>query len=263
MGELHLTSSGESGPRVAFLHGLFGQGRNWTTIAKGISDIARPTLVDMPDHGRSSWSEDFDYVAMAEQVSSALAEIDPGRWSVVGHSMGGKTAMLQALLHPEQVERLCVVDMAPVTYRQASEFETFVAGMRAMDLAAISTRAEADAALVDAAPDEGVRSFLLQNLRRDGDSWRWQMNLPVLGDNLDALRGWPGEAVAGRTYDGPVLWLSGEDSGYVREEFEETMRGYFPRVRLVTVKGAGHWVHSERPEVTVEALRALLAKDAR
>lgn len=261
---LHAVTSGESGPRVAFCHGLFGQGRNWTQIAKGIADVARPTLLDLPDHGRSPWSERFDYPAMADAVAETLLAVDADEpWVVVGHSMGGKTAMLLALRRPELVRQLCVVDVSPVDYREGREFETFVEGMRGMNLSAIRTREDADAALREAAPDPGVRAFLLQNLRRDGDGWRWQVNLPVLGDSIGLLRQWPVDAVAGRTYDGPVTWVGGADSGYVRPEMAETMRGYFPRVRLVTVKGAGHWVHSEQPAVFLATLRALLAADRR
>lgn len=260
---LHAVTTGEVGPRVAFCHGLFGQGRNWTQIAKGITDLARPTLLDMPNHGRSPWTDRFDYVEAADIVADTLLEIDDtAPWVVVGHSMGGKIAMLLALRRPELVDRLCVVDVSPVGYREGREFETYVAGMRAMDLDAIETREDADAALVAAAPDPGVRAFLLQNLRRDGDGWRWQMNLDVLGDSIDLLRGWPVEAVEGRRYDGTTVWVAGEQSGYVRDELHPAMRSYFPSARLVTVKGAGHWVHSQQPEVFLATLRALLAAPA-
>lgn len=257
---LHHVSKGEHGPRVAFFHGLFGQGRNWGTIAKAIGDIARPTLVDMPDHGRSGWTEQFDYVRAADTVAQTLLSIaDDEPWVVVGHSMGGKIAMLLALRHPELVERLCVVDVSPVAYREGREFEGFVRAMRAMDLRSTASREDADAALVEAAPDPGVRAFLLQNLRREGQGWRWQMNLEVLGDAIPALRGWPAEAVEGRTYDGSVLWVAGAESAYVRDEMGPAMRGYFPRTRLLTIKSAGHWVHSEQPEIFVQALRRFLA----
>lgn len=254
--QLHTTTSGDTGPRVAFCHGLFGQGRNWTQIAKGISDIARPTLIDMPNHGRSPWTERFDYLEAAEMVGDTLAEIDDSApWVLVGHSMGGKISMLLTLRRPELVERLCVVDVSPVGYREGREFEHFVAAMRAMDLDAITTRQEADEALAAEVPDDAVRAFLLQNLRRDGDGWRWQMNLDVLGDSIGRLRGWPVEPTMGKVYEGPVLWISGETSGYVRDDMGDAMRGYFPRARLVTIKNAGHWVHSEQPEIFVEVLR--------
>lgn len=250
------------GPRIAFCHGLFGQGRNWTQVAKSLTDVARPVLLDMPNHGRSAWTEEFDYLAAADAVGRTLESIDADQpWVLVGHSMGGKIAMLLALRRPELVDRLAVIDIAPVTYGEAEEFRTFVAAMEGMDLTAIATREAADAVLAPAVPSPSVRAFLLQNLRRDeATGWRWQMNLPVLGAALASLRSWPAEAIAGRSYPGPVLWLAGETSDYVTAEMVPAMRALFPRVRLVTVKDAGHWVHSEQPEVTTAALRALVTQ---
>lgn len=258
--DLHATTSGDSGPRVAFCHGLFGQGRNWNQIAKGLSDVCRPTLLDMPDHGRSSWTERFDYLEAARLVAQTLRAIDPDEpWIVVGHSMGGKIAMLVALTEPELVERLCVVDISPEATTSFSEFETYIAGMQAMDLDAIETRAQADEAMQEAAPDPGVRGFLLQNLRRDGEGWRWQPNIEVIGRDIAAIGGWPSDDIGELPpFDGPVLWLSGERSSYVSDDNHAEMRRLFPRVRHVTVKGAAHWVHSEQPEVTIQSLRALI-----
>ena len=109
---LHTTDLGDHGSRIVFCHGLFGQGRNWTQIGKALSADHRVTLVDMPHHGRSAWPEDFDYVDVADQVAGLLSADDPV--TLVGHSMGGKAAMVLALRHPEVVARLCVVDIAPV-----------------------------------------------------------------------------------------------------------------------------------------------------
>jgi pimeloyl-ACP methyl ester carboxylesterase len=164
--------------------------------------------------------------------------------------------MVLALRHPELVERLCVVDVAPVAYDHLSQFEGYVAALRGLDLDALSQRGDADTAMSEAVPDATVRAFLLQNLRRDGDGWRWQMNLDVLGDDLAVIGGWPGDQLAGvPPYDGPVLWVAGERSGYITPEYAEAMDRWFPRNRLTTVKNAGHWVHSEQPEVFVEVLR--------
>ncbi|MFJ6113724.1 alpha/beta fold hydrolase [Agrococcus sediminis] len=251
MSELHTTSLGETGSPVVFCHGLFGQGRNWMQIGKALADRHRVTLVDMPNHGRSPWTERVDYAEMADAVAATIDE--PA--ALVGHSMGGKAAMLAALRHPERVERLCVVDVSPVSYRSSDEFRGFMDAMLGMDLAAIASRPDADAALAPAVPDPGIRAFLLQNLRRDGDGWRWLPNLEVLRRDLDALRGFP-ETDA--VYEGPVLWIAGADSGYVRDEFRDEMEARFPRVRRVTVKGAGHWVHSEQPAVMTGLLERFL-----
>ena len=264
---LHTTSYGKDGSPIVFCHGLFGQGRNWTGVAKALADQHRTLLVDLPHHGRSPWGESFDYLDVADQLADLLEDVygedDPV--TLVGHSMGGKAAMVLALRHPELVARLCVVDMSPVDYGgHAGEFRRYIDAMQGMDLDAITTRAEADAALVDAVPNNTVRSFLLQNLRRDGDGWRWQANLEVLGRDLAELGGWPEDDLAGTSpYEGPVLWVAGETSPYVSDEFAPAMERYFPRVRRVTVKGAGHWVHSEQPEIFLEVLRRFVAAEDR
>ena len=256
---LHTTRLGESGPLVVFCHGLFGQGKNWTQIGKELAETHRVLLVDMPDHGRSAWSDEFDYPAAADQVAELLSADDPV--SLVGHSMGGKIAMLVALRHPELVDRLCVVDVSPVAYEHGSEFARFIEGMQAIDLTALERRSDAHEQLADAVPNATVRSFLLQNLRRHDDSWSWQANLDLLGRDLEALSGWPEDALveAGtEPYPGLVLWMAGQNSPYVQDEYAEAMDRWFPRNRRVTIKDAGHWLHSEQPDVFSEVLRRFL-----
>ena len=256
-GALHTTALGDRGSRVVFAHGLFGQGRNWTQIGKALADRHRVLLVDLPHHGRSGWEDEFDYLRVADQVAGLLDADDPV--ALVGHSLGGKVAMVVALRHPELVERLCVVDVSPVAYAHMSQFERYISAMRSIDLATLSQREDADAALATAVPDPTVRGFLLQNLRRDGDGWRWQANLEVLGADLPVIGGWPEAELAGTPpYQGPVLWIAGARSEYVTPAYAEAMARWFPTNRLVTVKAAGHWVHSEQPRVFVEVMRRFL-----
>lgn len=251
---LYTTELGESGSRVVFCHGLFGQGKNWTQAAKALASRHRVTLVDMPHHGRSHWSDSFSYLDMAEEVAELLDADDPV--ALVGHSMGGKTAMIVALRHPELVERLCVVDVSPVSYTHGDEFGGYIQTMLGLDLATLETRAQADAVLAEAVPSKAVRSFFLQNLRRTDESWRWQANLEVLGSSLAELTGWPDEDLLDVSpYEGPVLWIAGADSHYVRDEYAEPMERLFPKVLSVAIKDAGHWVHSEQPEVFGDILR--------
>lgn len=259
---LHTTELGERGSRLVFCHGLFGQGKNWSNVAKSFAGDHRVTLVDMPDHGRSEWTNRLDYPTMADAVAGLLSEDDPV--TLVGHSMGGKAAMVLALRHPALVERLCVVDVAPVAYRHRSEFAGYVEAMQSLDLDALTRRSQADEALAAKVPDPVIRGFLLQNLRRDrseeGVSWRWQVNLDLIGESLPELGGWPAERLGGvAPYDGPVLWLRGASSGYVRDEHAPAMDALFPHNRRVTIKNAGHWLHSEQPAVFVEVLRRFLA----
>ncbi|MBW8750039.1 MAG: alpha/beta fold hydrolase [Propionibacteriales bacterium] len=251
---VHTTTIGDHGSPIVFLHGLFGQGRNWTQIAKAFAGDHRTLLVDLPHHGRSSWDDHFDFVEIADQVAGLLSADDPV--ALVGHSLGGKVAMVLALRHPELVERLCVVDVSPVGYGTGSEFAGYISAMQGLDLSTLRQRDDAEAALEAAVPNTTVRSFLLQNLRRDGDSWRWQVNLDVLGAELDEVTAWPDDQLEGvAPYEGPVLWIGGARSDYVRDEYAGAMDHWFPHNRRVTVKNAGHWVHSEQPEVFVEVLR--------
>ena len=265
---------GETGPRVVFVHGLFGQGRNWTTIARKLAeDGRRVTLLDLPNHGHSPWTDRVHYGDMAEFVAAEIEVLgDPV--TLVGHSMGGKVAMQLALRRPELLRALVVVDVAPTDYpesggrtddpdEEASPFAAFIAAMQEMDLDRLQTREEADEALREAVPSTMVRSFLLQSLVRDGvgadGGWRWRLNLDLLARDLGELRKFP-DPPAGATFGGPVLWIAGANSTYVLDRDRERMDQLFPSTRLVRVKNAGHWVHSEQPEVFLETVRRFLAQ---
>lgn len=263
---LNTLAVGTAGPGVAFLHGLFGQGRNWTQIAKALAGPdgtgARCLLVDLPDHGRSPWTQEFSYETYAGHVAATLSAAAPGEpWVLVGHSLGGKVAMVTALTHPGLVRSLVVVDIAPKDYGDLDRFVHYIDAMRALPLDELSGRADAEERFARVEPDPGVRGFLLQNLRRSGTSWGWQANLELIA--RDAARGRDSRiadfpATGAPAYDGPVVWLVGGDSSYVRDEDTEQMRELFPRARPVVVKGVGHWVHSEAPEVVTETLRRVL-----
>jgi pimeloyl-ACP methyl ester carboxylesterase len=259
---------GEAGPRVVFVHGLFGQGKNWTTIARGLADRHRVTLLDLPNHGHSPWTDRVDYLDMAELVAAELEKLGEPV-TLVGHSMGGKVAMQLALRRPELLRALVVVDVAPVDYpesggrtddldEESSPFADYIAAMRAIDLETLQTRDDADHALRGAVPSRMVRSFLLQSLQREGThGWRWRLNLAALARDLGQLRGFP-EPPPGATFEGPVLWVAGANSHYVLPRDRERMDALFPATRLVRIKNAGHWVHSEQPDVFLETVRRFL-----
>lgn len=256
---LHTTAIGHGEPRLIFLHGLFGQGRNWTTVARGLEPLGSSLLVDLPNHGRSDWTETFSYPAMADAVAGLL-RAGPGPAVVVGHSMGGKVAMVLALRHPELVRGLIVVDVSPDASADGYGFSSIADALSALDLDQVADRKSADAELAASIPDAGVRGFLLQNLRHrpHGEpGMRWQFNLGLLSRELAEVSGWPAE-LNDRHYDGPVLWVAGERSDYVSERQYPAMMRLFPETALLTVPGAGHWVHSEQPAATIEGLRNFL-----
>lgn len=257
---INVTPIGESGPRVVFLHGLFGQGKNFTTIAKGLQPELRSLLIDVPNHGRSDWTESFDYVEIADLIADRIREETDGEpVHLLGHSLGGKAAMVLALRHPDLIDRLVVVDISPVSGGSTGEFEHLLGSLRSLDLGSLTRRADAEEALTGPIPNRTVRSFLLQNLRSSTDGFRWQANLDMLYRDLPAISAFP--EFQDQAFDHPVLWIAGSDSPYIRPEHEEPMRRLFPRTRLVTIKDAGHWVHSQQPEVFTSALRQFLGAD--
>ena len=257
------TTVGDGGEPVVFLHGLFGQGRNFTQVAKALVPEYRSLLLDLPNHGRSAWTDVFDYAATADLVAQHLRGgfAADGPVHVVGHSMGGKVAMLLALRHPDLVDRLVVADIAPASGGSLGEFEHLLDSLAAIDLSRVTRRSDADEQLAQRVHDARVRGFLLQNLRADGDAFRWQANLDLLRRDLPTIGGFPDTGDA--AFDHPVLWVAGDRSDYVRPEHGPAMRRLFPRTTLVTLKGAGHWVHSEQPEAFVSVLRTFLGAEER
>ncbi len=256
----------DDGYPVVLCHGLFGQGRNFATLARQLGAAGYRTIaVDLPNHGRSPWTDDLGYPSMADATAETLRVLGisssaGGRAAaVVGHSMGGKVAMCVALRHPALVDRLCVVDISPVGTGNLTQFGRYVRAMRSIDLDTLPDRETADRLLAEEVDSPTVRAFLLQNLRRaDGarPGWRWQMNLDLLGRRLDVLGGWPELDVP--PFPRPVLWIAGAESDYVRPEHAPAMRRLFPATRLVRIKNAGHWVHADQPEAFATTLRAFL-----
>ncbi|MDF1490362.1 alpha/beta fold hydrolase [Tessaracoccus caeni] len=252
---LNHTSVGHGPQPLIFLHGLFGQGRNFSSIAKAVGERANSLLPDLPNHGASPWTMDFDYDEQADLVAAWLREQIDGPVALVGHSMGGKMAMRLALRHPELVSKLMVVDISPAANEAVDQFRHLVGAMTRFPLERVSSRTEAEQLLADDVPDVGVRRFLLQNLRMKDGAWCWAANLDLLGDSLTLVMGWP---PTDATYDGPVAWVNGANSDYVRPEHAAPMRALFPRTIQVAIKGAGHWVHADQPERFVAVLNHFL-----
>lgn len=245
-----------AGPPVAILHGLFGSGRNWATIARRLAARHRVIALDLRNHGASPWAESMDYGEMAADVLATLAALGCPRAALIGHSMGGKTAMIAALADPATVERLVVVDIAPVVYQP--HHLGLVQAMRALDLTAIGRRAEADRRLAAAVPDPAERGFLLQNLIfESGEPPRWRINLDAIERELPALGDFPAPP-ADAAYRGPALFVAGSRSDYVLPADEPEIRRLFPRARLVRIAEAGHWVHAEQPQALLDALAPFL-----
>jgi esterase len=243
------------GPPVAILHGLFGSGRNWASIARRLALRHRAIAFDLRNHGASPWAEPMGYAEMAADVAAAMQARGHRRYALIGHSLGGKVAMTAALDSGEAIERLAVVDIAPVTYRQTQV--PYLRAMCELDLTTITRRSEAETRLAEAIPNPAERGFLLQNLVLEGTP-RWRPNLAAIETALPSLAGFPTFPTA-TAYRKPVLFIAGETSDYLRDEHEIAIRRLFPLARVARVAGAGHWVHAEQPEAFLALIEPFLA----
>lgn len=247
---LSLTRHG-GGPATPLLiaHGLFGSGRNWGVIARRLGEGRQVLAVDMRNHGDSPWSDRHDYPAMAEDLAEVMAA-EGGRVDVLGHSMGGKAAMVLAVTRPDLVRRLVVADIAPAAYGHTQMH--LVEAMRAVG-ADHDSRAEAEAALAERVEEPSVRSFLLQSLDLKGR--RWKFNLDALAAHMADILSFP--PLEGQ-FGGPTLFLSGADSDYVGPQHRDAIRRLFPKARFAKIPGAGHWLHADRPRETEATVRVFL-----
>ncbi|MCS7267282.1 MAG: alpha/beta fold hydrolase [Geminicoccaceae bacterium] len=248
-----------AGPPVFVLHGLLGQGRNWAGLAKPLAEHRRLFLVDLRNHGRSPHHPVMDYPAMAADLEALLDRLGLPRASFLGHSMGGKAAMVLALARPRRVERLAVVDVAPVDYGPRPEFEAYLRAMSAIDPARFARRAEVEAELARTVADPRIRAFLASNLELREDRLVWAPNLSVLRERLDTLAGFPSDLPPAPA-DLPVLAVRGGRSEYLRPEHEAAFRRLFPALELVTLPEAGHWVHVDAPGALLALLDRFLPR---
>ena len=248
-----------SGPPLYALHGLYGSSRNLGVLARGLGERFRVRSFDLRNHGISPWAATITYDAMAADVALAVRSDPESSVRLLGHSMGGKVAMVLALRRPELVESLVILDVAPVRYLH--DQRTTIRAMLGLNLEVVASRAEADRQLSRALPDRETRGFLLQNLIRDEDGrFRWRINLPQIEQCLDEILGFP-EAMRGHSYPGPVLLVSGERSPYVDEDGVRMLRMLFPAAEHVCIQGAGHLPHVEQPARVLGALREFLSRD--
>lgn len=235
---------GAGRPPLVLLHGILGSSRNWQTAGRDLAVRYHVRALDLRNHGGSPQAEEMTYGAMVDDVVAWLDAQGLGRVTLLGHSMGGKVAMLLACRHPERVERLVVVDIAPKDYdwggRQRREF----AAMNALELAGLRSRAEAEGRLEAAVPDWALRKFLTTNLERTGDGpWRWTVNLPALTEALPALE--KNSLGPADRFAGPARFIVGGKSAYVRPADQAAIHAHFPAARIETIPESGHDPHMQ------------------
>jgi esterase len=231
-----------SGPPLIVLHGLFGSSDNWFTHAKTLAQHHQVWLVDQRNHGQSFHDPQFDYRSLTEDLEAFVREHQIENPFLLGHSMGGKTAMNYALKYPDRVRGLVVVDIMPKNY--PVHHDHILDGLQAVDLAALSSRSEADQVLARFIEEVDVRQFLLKNLARDVEGkFYWKVNLAAIDANIESIgAGLVYEGV----YNGPTLFVNGARSTYYRVGDEQRANQLFPHAEWVTLD-AGHWVQAERP----------------
>jgi len=250
---LNTVEMGEGKVPLIIVHGLFGSARNWRVLQKRLAEERRVIAVDLRNHGDSFWRDDNSYQALADDLGEVIAA-QGGVADVLGHSMGGKAAMVLALTKPDLVRRLIVADIAPVAYGHTQAGH--IAAMKAVDMSVVTRRSEADKQLAEMVPDALLRAFFLQSVVLGEGGTRWQLNLEALEAEMPKIMGFPD--VDG-VFEGPVLMLSGANSDYVKPEGQPEILQLFPKAEFAEIKGAGHWLHAEKPREFQAAVMAFLA----
>ncbi len=221
------------------VHGLFGSGRNWGAIARKLAETRPVLTVDMRNHGESPWADTHGYDDLAADLAEVI-DAHGARMDMIGHSMGGKAAMMLALTRPDLVHRLIVADIAPIAYSHTQQ--EFIDAMRAVDLSAVTRRSEAAEELGRHGVEPELQGFFTQSLDVKGK--RWLLNLDVLEAEMPKILSFPD---IDATFEGPVLFLSGGRSDYVRREYRDRIKSLFPAARFAKIPDAGHWLHAEKP----------------
>lgn len=242
-------------PPLIIVHGLYGSARNWGVIAKRLSDARQVIAVDLRNHGDSPWTDSHTYPDMAADLADVIAA-HGGTADVMGHSMGGKAAMVLALTHPETVNRLIVADIAPVAYAHTQI--QHVKAMQAVDLTRVERRADAVAQLAAHVQDTALQSFFTQSL--DVREKRWKLNLDLLARDMPGILDFP---QMDTRFEHPTLFLSGGASDYVLPEHRPAIRALFPKARFARIPGATHYLHAEKPREYEASVRAFLDLAAR
>ena len=233
------------------LHGLFGSNRNWSGIARHMATEFQVISVDLRNHGASDHADSMSYPEMAGDLVTLVQSLGHSTIKVIGHSMGGKTAMALSLLYPALIEKLVVVDIAPVTYQ--SNHDDLISAIQSLPISTITSRAEADELLSNQITDPGLRQFLLQNLIRNKDVFSWRLNLNAIEQNHKILRDFP-EKLADNIYTGPTLFIAGGKSDYIKPEHYSIIKELFPNATHKIIENANHWVHANEPEEFIRIL---------
>lgn len=257
-----------NGPPLIIIHGLYGSSDNWLSIGKALSERHTVFLIDQRNHGQSPHSEVHDYPSMRDDLEEFMDRHALPKATLIGHSMGGKTAMFFAESSPERVEALVVIDISPVPYGQDGRssqvmvHKRIMEGMIAVDFSRVNSREDAEQQLDRAIDSPRIRSFILKNMKRTADrGFQWKLNIRTLYENhakvlegLDPGKYRGGEEIAGF----PVLFIRGQKSDYITDDDILDIQQIFPMARVTTIPNAGHWLHVEQPALLIKTIRYFL-----
>lgn len=252
--DLYYRIQGQGRP-VIILHGLFGDSLNWGGVSRILSDSYRLILPDQRNHGRSPHADDdCSYPTQAADIGRLMDRLELDSAHVIGHSMGGKVAMTLALASPERVDSLTVIDIAPKAY--PPRHQDVFAGLQAVADQSPTSRRQADQILREHLPTDAIRTFILKNLaRRDQGHFGWRLNWRALLTHYDQLTAFPDSA---SSYPGPVRFLLGGDSDYVSPDDQSHIASLFPAAKGHVIRGTGHWLHAEKPELVARRIQKFL-----
>ena len=243
----YMTFGDEKSPPVMIVHGLYGSGKNWGVIAKRLSDQFFVITVDLRNHGDSPWLDTHNYHVMADDLVEVINSLNI-KPNIIGHSMGGKAAMVLALKRPNLVRNLIIADIAPVKYEH--DQSQFIEAMQKVDLSKVEKRSDATLALSKFVEDKSLQNFFTQSL--DIKAKRWKLNLKVLRSEMSEILSFP---KIESEFSGHSLFLKGEKSDYIKPEHRKLIKSLFTKARFATFKEAGHWLHAERPREFESAAR--------
>jgi len=249
--KLYFRELGEGFPLV-ILHGLFGMSDNWMSIGKKLSDNYRVIIPDLRNHGSSPHDRAWDYNVMTRDLDELIQSLNIDRFHLMGHSMGGKVAMNYVRVFGDKVQKLIVIDIAPRYY--PVHHQKILEALLSVDLENIQTRKEAEEQLERHIDNWGIRQFLLKNLKRDDEGFKWKFNLNIINEQIENV----GAEISGFVAEVPTLFVAGSGSDYINQQDKTEIRELFTNSLIISIKGAGHWIHADKPDEFLESVTRFL-----
>jgi len=257
--KLFFRKYGEKNPALIIVHGLYGMSDNWVTIAKALSKEFEVFVIDQRNHGNSPHSNEHNYNLLQEDLYEFMQEQEIEKAVLLGHSMGGKTAMDFAKYHQEMISALIVVDISPKRYKEKqlekskAKHSQILKAMQSIDIQNIEKREDIRSQIISELKEERVADFILKNLKRIDGKFQWKLNVDTIINKLDDIIAdiYFTEEILGF----PVLFVRGEKSNYILDEDIKYIEQKFPVAEITTIQNAGHWIHAEQPTEFIKILR--------